>query len=345
MNNQNTEAVKEKKFPTFLKVILIALAVILVLTILTLAGAHFFTPIRYSEFFRSSKSAYETPGIYDGAIMQGYAYDSENDIFLHSAYMTDGETASRIYIVDGKNHHVRHVDLVTSDGHPYTGHVGGIAVYNDVLWMSSDDDDMALYVLSLSDIKDAKNGDDIALKDTVSVHARPSFCYSDGKYLWVGEFNNDGAYVTDEAHNFTVADGQTNRAIVCGYLIDDSSDTGLAEILPDKVLSIPNKVQGMAYHDGKWIFSTSYAFSTSHLYFYTDNTESEPDGTIEIEGVEIPAWFCDSESLEDDVELQPMAEGIAVKDGELYVSLESASLKYLFGNFTRGRDIYRYKLK
>lgn len=345
MNTNNTEAVKSKKFPVFLKVILITLAVILVLVILILTGAHFFTPLRYSEFFRSSKIAYDTPGIYDGAIMQGYAYDSENDIFLHSAYMTDGESASRIYIVDGNGHHVRHVNLKTSDGNSYTGHVGGIAVYKDILWISSDDDDMQLYVLSLSDVKDAKNGTDIVLKDTVSVHARPSFCYSDGKYLWVGEFNNDGAYVTEESHSFTVADGQINRAIVCGYLIDESSDTGLAESLPDKVLSIPNKVQGMTYHDGKWIFSTSYAFSTSHLYFYTDNTASEPDGTIEIEGVEIPAWFCDAESFKQDVELQPMAEGIAVKDGELYVSLESASLKYLFGNFTRGRDIYRYKLK
>ena len=335
----------KKKMPVWARVILILLAVLISIVVLVLIGAHFITPKRYVGFFKDANAEYKTPGMIDGAVLQGYAYDEETNTFLHTAYMKN-KSASRIYVVNGENNHeVKSVNLVYPDGKAFTGHVGGIAVYKDFVWVSKSDDQHGLWVLSLTEILAAENGADIKLTKEVTVDCAPSFCYSDGIYVWVGEFNDDGAYVTDEAHNFDVAGGALNRAIVCGYRIYEGSETGIAGETPDKVLSIPNKVQGMTKVDGKWAFSTSYGLSTSHLYFYDDVTGEMPDGSIEIDGVAIPVWFCDSENLARDVELQPMAEGIITKDGKVFVSLESASLKYLFGNFTRGRRVYSYEFK
>lgn len=335
----------KKKMPIWARVILIALAALIALVVLVLVGAHFITPLRYFDFFRASDAEYKTPGMMDGAVLQGYAYDETTNKFLHTAYMKDG-SASRLYVVDGENtKDVKSVKLVYPDGKAFTGHVGGVAIYKDFVWVAKSDEQQGLWVLSLKEILAAEDGSEMKLTTDTTVDCPPSFCYSDGTYVWVGEFNDDGAYVSDEKHNFEVAGGHLNRAIVCAYLIDESSETGLKSETPDKVMSIPNKVQGMTFIDGKWVFSTSYGFSTSHLYYYTDVTEDIPDCVIDIDGVEIPVWYCDSENLVHDAQLQPMAEGIITKDGKVFVSLESASLKYLFGNFTRGRRVYSYEMK
>lgn len=335
----------KKKMPIWARVILIVLAALISIVVLVLIGAHFITPIRYFDFFIDSAAEYKTPGMMDGAVLQGYAYDETTNTFLHTGYMKD-KSASRIYVVDGDNtKDVKSVSLVYPDGKAFTGHVGGIAVYKDFVWVAKSDEQYGLWVLSLSEILAAEDGAEITLTKDTTVDCPPSFTYCDGTYVWVGEFNDDGAYVSDEAHNFEVAGGALNRAIVCGYLIDENSETGLASETPDKVMSIPNKVQGMTFVNGNWVFSTSYGFSTSHLCYYDDVTDETPDSSIEIDGVAIPVWFCDSESLVHDAEFQPMAEGIVTKDGKVWVSLESASLKYLFGNFTRGRRVYSYEMK
>lgn len=332
----------KKKMPLWARIILIVLASLIALVVLVLVGAHLITPLRYFDFFKIADTEYKTPGMMDGAVLQGYAYDDVTDTFLHTAYMKDG-SASRIYIVDGKNtKDVKSVKLMYADGKEFTGHVGGIAVYKDFVWVAKSDEMQGLWVLSLKELLAAEDEAEITVSVDTSVDCPPAFCYCDGKYIWVGEFNNDGAYVTSELHNFEVAGGEINRAIVCGYLVDENSKTGVASETPDVILSVPNKVQGMTYIDGKWVFSTSYSFSTSHLYYYTDTTSDIPDSILEVDGVDIPVWYCDSANLVHDAQFQPMAEGIVTKDGKVWVSIESASLKYLFGNFTRGRHVYSY---
>lgn len=335
----------KKKMPIWARVILIVLASLIALVVLVLLGAHLITPLRYFDFFRAADTEYKTPGMMDGAVLQGYAYDEVTNTFIHSAYMKD-KSASRLYIVNGENtKDVKSVKLVYPDGKAFTGHVGGVAIYKDFVWVAKSDEEYGLWVLSLQELLAAADESEIKLTKDTTVDCPPSFAYCDGTYVWVGEFNDDGAYVTDEKHNFDVAGGALNRAIVCGYLIDESSETGLASETPDKVMSIPNKVQGMTLIDGKWVFSTSYGFSTSHLYYYTDVTADAPDSSIEIDGVAIPVWFCDSENLVHDAQFQPMAEGIVTKDGKVLVSIESASQKYIFGNFTRGRHVYSYEME
>ena len=92
----------KKKMPIWARVILIVLAALISIVVLVLIGAHFITPIRYFDFFIDSAAEYKTPGMMDGAVLQGYAYDEATNTFLHTAYMKD-KSASRIYVVDGEN--------------------------------------------------------------------------------------------------------------------------------------------------------------------------------------------------------------------------------------------------
>jgi hypothetical protein len=64
-----------------------------------------------------------------------------------------------------------------------------------------------------------------------------------------------------------------------------------------------------------------------------------------VNGASVPVYYLDSESLTDDITLPPMSEEIFVKDGRLYVLLESACKKYIFGNLIRGRHVYSYGLE
>ena len=41
-----------------------------------------------------------------------------------------------------------------------------------------------------------------------------------------------------------------------------------------------------------------------------------------------------------DLEFAPMSEEPLMLNGRIYVLTESASQKYIFGNFTRGRHVY-----
>lgn len=326
-----------------LKVIGIVLASIIALVALVLLAAHLLTPVIYGEFFGSAEKVYLAPGLSSDFIQQGYTFVSDENVFLHSGYMLGGG-ASRIYVVDGNDtKNVRYIELKCADGSDYTGHVGGITSSNGFLWIADNSDKDHLWSVPLKSVLECENGGSISLSERFYVDCDASFCCADGEYVWVGEFNNDGKYMTSQDHNFNVANGETNRAIVIGYRIDTGTATGISDAAPEKVLSVTNKVQGIAFVGERIVLSTSYGPSTSHLFIYKNGLDGEPDSSITLGGAEVPVWYLDADSLENDVSLQPMSEEITVRDGKIYVSFESASRKYIFGNFMRGRHVYAYE--
>lgn len=326
-----------------LKIIGIVLASIIVLVALVLLAAHILTPVIYSDFFGAAEKAYLVPGLDSDFIQQGYTFAIDEDVFLHSGYMLGG-SASRIYIVDGKDtSSVRYVELKCADGSDYTGHVGGITSSNGFLWIADNSDRDYLWSVSLKGVLECANGGSICLTERYYVDCDASFCCADGEYVWVGEFNNDGKYTTSSEHNFAVANGETNRAIVIGYKIDTSTATGISDAAPEKVLSVTNKVQGIAFAGESIVLSTSYGPSTSHLLIYKNELGKKSDSSVTIGDCEVPVWYLDADCLEKDISLQPMSEEITVRDGKIYVAFESASRKYIFGNFMRGRHVYAYE--
>lgn len=329
-----------------------ALVAFLAVVVLAL---HLFTPLVFHDFFGNADKEYLIPGLSDGLVPQGYTYVPEQELYLQCGYMADGVSASRIYVTSAKDTEDTHfVELYTFDGQPYTGHTGGITTSGDFVWLANDGEgeDNCVWVISLGEILSPENNGRVTLIARFQSETRAACCFADDQYLWVGEFNDGEKYVTDASHKFAVNGGE-NFALVCAYPLDTSSVYGVAfteadgqaVFTPALALSVTNLVQGFTRTPEGFALSTSYGLGISHIYFHKDVTKGEADSSIAINGADVPVYFLDSESLTDDLSLPPMSEEIFVKDGRLYVLLESACKKYIFGNLIRGRHVYSYELE
>ena len=333
----------------------IGFGILAALLAVILLALNLLTPLVFNGFFGNAQKEYLIPGLSAGLVPQGYAYVAEEDVYLQCGYMADGVSASRIYVTNTKDtDDTRFVELYTADGAPYTGHTGGITAAGGFVWLANDGEgeDNCVWVLSLQDILTAEAGGSVRLTTRFQSETRAACCFADGEYLWVGEFNDGEKYVTDASHKFAVSGGE-NFALVCAYPLDTASvygvafteSDGKAVFTPALALSVTNLVQGFTRTPEGFALSTSYGLSVSHVYFHKDVTTGEADASLKVNGTDVPVYFLDSESLTDDLSLPPMSEEIFIKDGRLYVLLESACKKYIFGNLIRGRHVYSYELE
>ena len=333
----------------------IGFGILAALLAVILLALNLLTPLVFNGFFGNAQKEYLIPGLSAGLVPQGYAYVAEEDVYLQCGYMADGVSASRIYVTNTKDtDDTRFVELYTADGAPYTGHTGGITAAGDLVWLANDGEgeDNCVWVLSLQDILTAEAGGSVRLTTRFQSETRAACCFADGEYLWVGEFNDGEKYVTDASHKFAVSGGE-NFALVCAYPLDASTvygvafteSDGQAVFTPALALSVTNLVQGFTRTPEGFALSTSYGVNPSHIYFYKDVTKDQTDASLTINGTDVPVYFLDSESLTYNLTMPPMSEEIFVKDGRLYVLLESACKKYIFGNLIRGRHVYSYELE
>lgn len=278
----------------------------------------------YSDYYSIKEDVCENPGISDGFVCQGICYVDQYDKILVSGYMKDGG-ASRIYVTDRDNDSF-YVTLKMDDK-PFDGHVGGIASYQENVYIA---DDERLYALSVRSILSADNGDEISLSDNAPVNNAASFCFADDNYVYVGEFHDGGKYVTD--HPYETDDG-TYYAIMSRYKHSDLTR-------PDRVYSIRDKVQGMCMtEDGKIVLSTSYGLSDSVYYVYDE--EKAVDSGLTLDGA--PVYYLSE--CETELKAPAMAEGMDVMDGKVITLTESASDKYIFGKFFFANKIVALDIK
>ena len=319
--------------------------------------------LSYYKFFSQAESNMQVPGLEDGFVQQGFDYipaelDENGKItsdafFLASGYMKD-HSASRVYIMTGND--TTAITLYNADGSAYTGHAGGIAHYGDLVYIADEDNNGDVAVFSLADIlgtDDEEEGNDgkATVKTTIAMPEgfEASFCtvYNVGArpYLFVGRFAKEGheKYGRVDDHKVTVGD-ETNSSLILAYELGGNTDTGLLIGKPSFAISIPDLVQGMCFAgENRIILSTSWSLSASHLYFYEiDLTVNSTGVNKTIDGVEIPVHFLGSDALKLDLKCPPMAEEMVFVDGKVYIMNESASKKYIFGNFIGGRKLYSY---
>lgn len=332
------------------KIALICLCSLLALVILLLAGAHLFTPLVFPDFFKNATKEYRIPGLSDGFIPQGFTYLESEKLYIQCGYMADGESASRIYLIpEGNEQSATYVELLTRDGAPYTGHTGGITTNGTLVWLANDGegDDNCVWVMSFAELLDAKEG--IKLTTAFQPESRAAYCYVDDEYLWVGEFYREGDYPTKESHTFEAAGGVEHHALICAYPLDSTRETGIKAGAPAHLLSVTGHVQGMTRtENGDFILSTSYGLSKSHLLVYRNEVGSPEDvdrPKLDIDGTSVTVWFLDESNLIRDIVAPPMSEEMVVRNGRVYYLTESASTKYIFGNFIRGRHVYSLPIK
>lgn len=314
---------------------LIALCVVLLL----LLGVRGYFRLSVRNYYRHAEKTFVIPGLSDGMIVQGLAYEEEKGDFFVTGYRADGAASqvSLVHRADGKEQ--KRLSLADQSGSAYLGHVGGITVANDFVYVA---DEAGLMVYSLSDFYAAADGGTVTAvgffpTKTADDSLAVAFVHNDGENIYVGEFFREQNYPTPDSHKYTTAAGDESPALLLSFRLDKDAPCGIAPTV-EKAYSIPGLVQGMCIDDGGNIcLSTPYAAAFSHLYVYgTPQTEGE----VTVLGQTLPRYVLDSSCLKADIKAPPMAEEIVTVDGKLYTMCESATDKYIFGKFTSAKYCY-----
>jgi hypothetical protein len=333
-----------KKLNAWQKTLIIVGSVILGLGIL-LGGAIGYFRLSVKAYYDASSKAFLIPDIHKGAVPQGFHYDEATGNFLVSAYMKD-DSASPLFIVQkntGKT--LKRVTLATDKNKPYTGHFSGIAMYKDFVYVT---DNTSLLVYSYTAILNAKYNAQIpclgriATKVSDTDYIKNSFVtVHDGKLI-AGEFYDGDMYTTLSSHHITTKAGAKSRAIALGYDLDDTKPFGVNPE-PTKAYALPDKAQGLCVNNGKFYVSTSFGAEFSHIFVY-ETSKFVEQNSMTFLGKDVPVYALDSASLVKDYEIAPMSEEIVIIDNQLYVMCESASTKYIFGNFLGAKWCYKTDL-
>lgn len=334
---------KEKK-STASKVLIVVLSLIGVV-VLTLGGLVAYLRLSVIDYYIASEKAFRIPDINKGIVPQGFEYDKENDYFLVSGYMKDHSPA-RLYLVDRKTgENLKYVTLLDKEGKDYTGHFGGVALYNDLIFVAHD---TSILVYSYTDILAAKSQDKISQRGAISTkvsdedYVQNSFVSIYGNKLIAGEFCDEPKYKTLPSHKITTAAGDQNTGLMLEYDLYSHYPLG-TDGIPRKAYSITGKVQGACFTGDKIYLSTSYGMTFSHIKEYDVSRLVREDDGIFL-NTPVPVYALDSASLSFDYEIAPMSEEIVMLDGLLYTMCESASTKYIFGNLTASQWCYKTDL-
>jgi hypothetical protein len=268
------------------------------------------------------------PGLRQGAVPQGLAYWDKAGWLFISCYF-ENDRPSVVTAVDvNTGDVVRCITLLDPSGKPHDGHVGGLAVSDDYLWVGSG----AVYRLPLKDLRQAEPVAAIRLQDRFRAESTASFlgCYD--HQLWVGEFVLDDEIKGRPPHYQRDRNGADKYAWITGYSLD--ADDNLKPT-PTAVLSIRQKVQGLAVSEDHIVLSISYGRDNkSTLAVYQNPWTAEratPHRTVRVDDATVPLWFLDGRNRIRDIEYPPMSEGIAFVKDRLAVITESGAAKYQKG--------------
>ena len=291
----------------------------------------------YNSFYAETNQEFEIPGLEEGFVPQGMEYESTNDIFLVSGYMTNG-SASRLYIIDSENE-VKYVTFNFKD-EVYTGHAGGVTSDGDGLWIVGDD---IVNYLNLGEVLNAENGEELAINSRFTAPNGADFVTIYNNNLIVGEFHRDGNYSSDVSHEIQTPSGNVNKAVTFAYEINRNNDCGLSSFIPVYAISTPSLVQGMSITEDKIILSTSYSLPNSHIYTY----ENIINGTYTKQSFlgldeEVDTYILDTPTSTKT--LPPMSEEITIKDDTLFVLFENACSKYKLFTRVNLTNVYSYNL-
>lgn len=295
------------------------------------------TSSSYTSFLNRSVKGPIVPGLTatDGLVPQGMTYVPAKNWFLITHYRDD-KKSSMITAVDATTgQKVKSMTIYNNAGSLdralYNGHAGGITVTSTDAWISNADQLLRIPLTSIYNVRDR---DKVFITEAIPVNTNASFVtYSNG-YLWVGEFYYDSAtgtdYPTDPSHHITTRTGATNPAIISAYPVDATSGN-ITKSTPDKVLSIPDRIQGIAFTpDGRIVLSKSYGRnSASSLLFYNDELSQSAYEWHTVNGVSTKTWFLDGQNHRNTLTATPLAQNTLYHNNSLYTLFESGAYKYL----------------
>ena len=264
------------------------------------------------------------PGLQQGAVPQGLSYSKKYNLIFISYYF-DKHIPSSVSVIDRSNNTtIGTFALKESANSFHYGHVGGLTVNDNFVWVSSNG---KLHKYKISDITNSTLSRVLVPISATETETKASFVTYYQKVLFVGEFAYGSKYKTKNSHHIEDRDGVKHYAWVCGYNVNKERN-GLKYIL-----SIRQKVQGICITD-KYIFlSISYGRrNRSIIAIYKNPLQEQPHRTVTLEnGLKAPLWYLDGKNIIKEIDFPPMSEGITMIDDKLAVLSESGAEKYQKG--------------
>lgn len=291
--------------------------------------------LQYDLFFQFSKPGFIIPGLHQDLIPQGFAYwEQENWLFV-SYYCDHDDCSSVVAIIDAKtNLLIKALRLKNVDDSLYTEHAGGVAVNDRYLWVSSSS---TLYYMNMDKVMSANHNDEVAFDGTIPTDVNGSFVKVSDNVLWVGEFAHSTNYSTKESHHTKSRTKVQYKGWITGYELDPKTqfipdhkqETEDGIPVPDYILSIPYRIQGVGFLDKYIILSESYGRTAdSHLLIYKNPLNNTVHKYVSFGDHEVPLWFLDDLNHLETMVAPTMAESIVQYQNALYVLFESGANKY-----------------
>ena len=308
-------------------VICIALGICFIVIITFARMIYMKDQVAIRHYIENSKPVCSIPDIHNGFIPQGLSYYPENDCFLITGYFAR-RSHSPIYICDRKSNNYKKILMNTSEGEDYSGHAGGISIYNGIAYVSGSTEG-TMYGFILSSLFSAEDGMELAADVRLNLKSstdrmRVSFSAVDDLYLYAGEFHSEPFFCTHKSH-VARTHNTTQKAYLLGFVI-----SGKNELIPSVVYSIPDRIQGACFDKGFLYLSQSKdLFSSRILTYNTDNLHTEE--TRLVFGTKVPMYHLDEKNAEKITQIPPMSEEILVIDDMMNILYESASNIYRFG--------------
>jgi hypothetical protein len=241
------------------------------------------------------------------------------------SYYFDKHIPSSVSVIDRSNNTtIDTFALKESESSFHYGHVGGLAVNDNVVWVSSGG---KVYEYKISDITKSSPLRALVPSRVTETETKASFVTYYQKVLFVGEFAYERKYRTKNSHHMENRNGVKHYAWVCGYTIENKRN-GLKYIF-----SIRQKVQGICITDNYIFLSISYGRrNRSIIAIYKNPLNEKPHRTVTLENeLKVPLWYLDGKNIIKEMDFPPMSEGITMIDDKLAVLSESGAEKYQQG--------------
>jgi len=307
-------------------IVIVVVSLFVLLWLVLFAAKH----ILYSEYLKDRERECEIPDQNSGFIPQGITYLQDIDAYIQTGY--NGDNLAMYYVDQNETKSLIPLD---EEGSRAESHGGGVASAGDFVYVA---DGSSLLVYSLAELLETPDGGEVECKGRVPVDNKASFCFADGKNIYVGEFYRAGNYETDMQHAYTTPSGTENRAVLSCYEL--AEDGSFLDEIPEYRLSIPGLVQGFAVNNGVVALSRSYGLNSSSLEFYDGMLDSGM--TVNIDEKEVPLYYLDNTNLIKALTIPAFSEDMTVKDGRVVISFESASNKYIVGKLFFAYAAYSY---
>ncbi len=314
--------------------------VLAVLIAVVLFGARLYFRCPHMDYYKASEKVFKIPGLWTGFVPQGLDYDETEKLYLVAGYMNDG-SCSPLYIT-GEDGEARKINLCDPNGADLVCHSCGVAVNGDYLYLAGGHNEV-LFVYNYGEVKGTEDGGRVKAIDAFypemeeGNHISVDFVSVCDGNMYIGEFYKDPEYPVDSSH-YTMSEDGEMHALLVRYPLSENSPGFLSE--PAAVYSVPDLAQGMYLLDGKMYISSSWGVSDSKVRVYDPGRSKGDLKTMSFAGKEVPLTILDSTLLEKEITAPPMAEEIYVKDGQLYIINEAASMKYIFGKLTSSGYVY-----